>query len=92
MFVVFLYKNFKNRKGDLKMKSKIKNFMGTAKRNIIKIANNKKGNGIIEFFVITAVIAVLLFATLGPMGTSIKKQNTTAINKIDSLVKLSEAE
>lgn len=72
------------------MKSKIKNFMEAARTNMGKVAKNKKGNGIIEFAVITAVIAALLFATLTPMGTSIKTQNTTSINKIDSLVKLSE--
>lgn len=72
------------------MKSKIKNFMGTARRNMDKVAKNKKGTGIIELLVITAVISALLFVTLVPMGASIKKQNTTSINKIDSLVKLSE--
>jgi len=74
------------------MKLQIKSLMENVKTKFIRsIKRNKKGGSLIETIVIIAVISGLCFVTLSSIGGSVKQNSTSAVKKMDDLVKVSDA-
>lgn len=89
MKLQFIIKNYKC-KGENNMKNQIKSFMANAASRFTgRVKNSKRGGGLVEFIVITAVIAAICTVTLTDIGGSIKQNSSGAVTKMNDLVGVS---